>query len=129
MKVFVYFNLHRKLFSIKALEGDMKGRVIAHRQQVLLNDATFKVSEAGRQRVIRERRKNVHAGVSGTWFGDDDVQGRTIAFTTINGSAIMYNPYRYSTFVHLYGEHPITSARLVALNVSDSKRPSIHTWD
>jgi len=128
MKVFVYFNLHRKLFSIKALEGDMKGRVIAHRQHVLLNDATFKVSEAGRQRVIRERRKNVHAGVSGTWF-EDDVQGKTSAFIGINGSAIMYNPYRYSTFVHLYGEHPITSARLVALNVSDSKRPSIHTWD
>jgi hypothetical protein len=107
----------------------MKGRVIAHRQQVLINDATFKVSEAGRQRVIRERRKNVHAGVSGTWFDDDDVQGRTLAFVNINGSAIMYNPYRYSTFVHLYGEHPITSARLVALNVSDSKRPSIHTWE
>ena len=129
MKVFVYFNLHRKLFSVKALEGDMKGRVIAHRQHVLLNDATFKVSEAGRQRVIRERRKNVHAGVSGTWFDDDDAQGRTSAFITINGSAIMYNPYKYSTFVHLYGEHPITSARLVALNVSESKRPSIHTWE
>jgi hypothetical protein len=128
MKVFVYFNLHRKLFSVKALEGDMKGRVIAHRQQVLLNDATFKVSEAGRQRVIRERRKNVHAGVSGTWFEDATV-GSTNAFITINGSAIMYNPYRYSTFVHLYGEHPITSARLVALNVSESKRPSIHTWE
>lgn len=128
MKVFVYFNLHRKLFSIKALEGDMKGRVIAHRQHVLLNDATFKVSEAGRQRVIREQRKNVHAGVSGTWF-EDDVHSKTSAFITINGSAIMYNPYKYSTFVHLYGEHPITSARLVALNVSESKRASIHTWE
>lgn len=129
MKVFVYFNLHRKLFSIKALEGPLKGRVVAHRHTVLLNDATFKVSEAGRQRVIRERRKNVHAGVSGTWFDDDVVQGKTNAFVTINGSAIMYNPYKYSTFVHLYGEHPITSARLVALNVSESKRASIHTWN
>jgi hypothetical protein len=128
MKVFVYFNLHRKLFSIKALEGNMKGRVIAHRQSVLLSDATFKVSEAGRQRVIREQRKNVHAGVSGSWYGDD-VDGKATAFITINGSAIMYNPYKYSTFVHLYGEHPITSARNVALNVSESKRPSIHTWD
>lgn len=129
MKVFVYFNLHRKLFSIKALEGPLKGRVVAHRHTVLLNDATFKVSEAGRQRVIRERRKNVHAGVSGTWFDDDVVQGKTNAFVTINGSAIMYNPYKYSTFVHLYGEHPITSARVVALDVSESKRASIHTWN
>ena len=129
MKVFVYFNLHRKLFSIKALEGDMKGRVIAHRHTVLINDATFKVSEAGRQRVIREQRKNVHAGVSGTWFDDDDVQGRTNSFVIINGSAITYNPYKYNTFVHLYGEHPITSARVVALTVSESKRASIHTWE
>lgn len=130
MKVFVYFNLHRKLFSIKALEGDMKGRVIAHRQHVLLNDATFKVSEAGRRRVIREQRKNVHAGVSGTWFEDDVIgDGMTSAFIRINGSAITYNPYKYNTFVHLYGEHPITSARLVALAVSESKRASIHTWD
>lgn len=128
MKVFVYFNLHRKLFSIKALEGPMKGRVVAHRHTVLLNDATFKVSEAGRQRVIREQRKNVHAGVSGTWYGDD-VDGKATAFITVNGSAIMYNPYKYSTFVHLYGEHPIKSARVVALNVSQIQRPSIHTWN
>jgi hypothetical protein len=128
MKVFVYFNLHRKLFSIKALEGPMKGRVIAHRQSVLISDATFKVSEAGRQRVIREQRKNVHAGVSGSWYGDD-VDGKATAFIIVNGSAIMYNPYKYSTFVHLYGEHPITSANNVALNVSESKRASIHIWN
>jgi len=128
MKVFVYFNLHRKLFSVKALEGPMKGRVIAHRQHVLLNDATFKVSEAGRQRVIREQRKNVHAGVSGTWFNVAAGNGLH-DFVSMNGSAIMYNPYKYDSFVHRYGEHPIQSARVVALSVNDSKRPSIHTWN
>lgn len=66
MKVFVYFNLHKKLFSIKALEGSNKGRVIAHSSSVSLKDASCKVSEAGRQRVIKEKRKNVHAGVVGT---------------------------------------------------------------
>jgi len=30
LKVFCYFNLHRKCFSIKALEGPNKGRVVAH---------------------------------------------------------------------------------------------------
>lgn len=129
MKVFVYFNLHRKLFSVKALEGDMKGRVIAHRQHVLITDATFKVSEAGRQRVIREQRKNVHAGVSGTWFDAAKAGGRAHEFISTNGSLIMYNPYKYDSFVHRYGEHPIKSARVVALSVNDSKRPSIHTWE
>jgi hypothetical protein len=27
MKVFVYFNLHKRVFSVKALEGKDKGRV------------------------------------------------------------------------------------------------------
>ena len=66
MRVFVYFNLHKKCLSVKALEGESKGRVIAHADSVELVNATFKVSQAGRQRVLRERRKNVHAGVVGT---------------------------------------------------------------
>ncbi len=56
LKVFCYFNLHRKCFSIKALEGPNKGRVVAHSDKVLLSDGVFKVSEAGRQRVLRERK-------------------------------------------------------------------------
>lgn len=129
MKVFIYFNLHRKCFSIKALEGANKGRVIAHRNEALVFDATFKVSEAGRQRVIREQRKNVHAGVVGQWIGAEDGGDRfSIDAISRNGSAITYNPYKYSTFVHRFGEHPIEKARLVALTTND-KKPSIHTWD
>ncbi len=128
MKVFVYFNLHKKCFSIKALEGAMKGRVIAHRDSVLLFDAKFKVSEAGRQRVLKEQRKNVHAGVEGHWT-DSDHDGATIKTIATNGSAITYNPYKYGTFVHKFGEHPIGLARLVALTVSDSKAGRIHVWN
>jgi hypothetical protein len=128
MRVYVYFNLHRKCFSIKALEGKNKGRVIAHRDDVLLFDATFKVSEAGRQRVLRERKKNVHAGVVGQWdeTGTDLI---TIDRVTTIGTAITYNPYKYNTFVHLYGEHPIETGRLVALTVSENKRSHINVWN
>lgn len=89
MKVFVYFNLHKKLFSVRALEGNMKGRVIAHVNEVHLSDAVFKVSEAGRQRVIREQRKNVHAGVV----------GKLVPSFCGTGTQVTYNPYLYSTFV------------------------------
>lgn len=65
MKVFVYFNLHRKLWSVKALDGKARGKVIAHCERVIVRGASFKVSEAGRQRVLREGRKNVHAGIVG----------------------------------------------------------------
>jgi len=128
MKVFVYFNLHRKCFSIKALEGANKGRVVAHSDKVLVFDATFKVSEAGRQRVLRERKKNVHAGVVGHWIGsiDDEL---TIERIVYNGTPITYNPYKYNTFVHLYGEHPIETGRLVALTVNENKRSYINVWN
>lgn len=128
LKVFCYFNLHRKCFSIKALEGKNKGRVVAHRNDVLLFDGTFKVSEAGRQRVLKEQRKNVHAGVVGEWdeTGTDLI---TIERIVYNGTPITYNPYKYDTFVHLYGLHPIETGRLVALTVTENKRSHINVWN
>jgi hypothetical protein len=108
MKVFVYYNLHKKLFSVKALEGPNKGRVIAHRTELNLGDVKFKVSEAGRQRVLREQRKNVHAGVAGEWYGTDPQP-------IVNGVAVTYNPYKYTSFVTVQGEQPIRTAREVHL--------------
>lgn len=63
MKVFVYWNLHKNLWSVKSLEGFHKGKVIARLSSVNLKNCIFKVSEAGRQRVLQT--KNVHAGVVG----------------------------------------------------------------
>ena len=102
MKVFVYFNLHKKVFSVKALQGDRKGRVIAHVRDITLRDVQFKVSEAGRQRVLREQRKNVHAGVVGHWAGgvDDLIVERSVVPVT-------YNPYKYSSFVLAESQAPV----------------------
>ena len=89
--VFVYFNLHKKLWSIR----DQKTRkVIGHAKQVILLNAKPKVSEAGRQRVLAEGRKNVHAGIVGDLFATDcDV------FFNQVPKEITYNPYKYSGFV------------------------------
>lgn len=114
MRVFVYFNLHKKCFSIKALEGADKGRVIAHRDAVLLEGCKFIVSETGRQRVIREKRKNVHAGVSGTWINADRVD-KHFEFLSIVGRQVTYNPYKYSSFVIKVPEQPIGFADVVAM--------------
>lgn len=102
MKVFVYFNLHKKCWSVKAMEGERKGRVIAHKDFVILGDAKAKVSEAGRQRVLRERKKNVHAGIIGEWL--NDVDGKLIDAALLgnatNPHMVVYNPYKYKTFVY-----------------------------
>lgn len=107
MRVFVYFNLHKKLFSVKALEGEFRGRVVAHCDEIYLENATFRVSEAGRQRVLKERRKNVHAGVAGEWVE----HGHTAA----SGQAVTYNPYRYTSFVVKATETPVFKAHRVWL--------------
>lgn len=44
MRVFIYWNLHRKCWSIKALEGAFKGRVLAHAKAWQVHGAEFKVS-------------------------------------------------------------------------------------
>lgn len=108
MKVFVYFNLHRKVWSIKALEGEHKNRVIGHANGAYLTDVTPKISEAGRQRVLREKAKNVHAGLVGNLIAvsDDSTLSKDYPLNTMDDFnsggdivEITYNPYKYSTFV------------------------------
>lgn len=91
IKVFVYKNLHKNQFSIRALEGEQKSKVIAHRNEVFLTDASPKVSEPGRQRVLADRQKNVHAGIVGLWA--DEI------FELAEGPEITYNPYQHKAFV------------------------------
>lgn len=122
MKVYVYFNIRRKLFSVKALEGHHKGTVFLHVEEVFLHGVQFKVSESGRQRVLKEKRKNVHAGV----VGHVDC-ARVI---TDRDEQITYNPYRFSSFVKLPDETPVTAANHVRLSIEDNKAKirAIHAW-
>lgn len=98
-KVFVYFNLHKKLWSIKALSGPHKGRVIGHAREIGLDECEFKVSQAGRARVLHERRKNVHAGVTGF------ISGCGLGDTRAH--PVTYNPYKYNSFVKKVSEQPV----------------------
>jgi hypothetical protein len=94
MRVRVYRNLHKKCYSIVSLEGENKGRVIAHEQTVLLEDATFKVSQRGRERVLREKRKNVHAYVKGTLLTPDFPVEDCIG----GWEKVTYNPHKMTQF-------------------------------
>lgn len=118
MKVYVYFNLHKQCLSVKALTGEQRGRVVAHAQAVELEDVEFRVSEAGRQRVLKEKCKNVHAGVVGQLRGIDKVlwlrparNYRKPLLPTEAVQPVTYNPYKYATFVDRSTEHPVLHAR------------------
>ena len=92
MKVSVYWNLHKGLWSVLAQEGPDKGRVVARLPRVTLRDVTSTVRQGGRQKVLREGRKNVHAFINGRLVAD---HGRLKG-----GEQITYNPYKYSSFVY-----------------------------
>lgn len=87
LRVKVYWNLHKKCWSIQH-----KGKVIKHVQTCLLNNAVFKVSEAGRQRVIKEKRKNVHAFVVG------DIIDLNCDCPEELKREVSYNPYKHPWF-------------------------------
>ena len=117
LKVKVYFNLHKKCYSIKAMEGTDYGRVIYHAATVQLDNATFHVSEAGRQRVITEKRKNVHAGIVGiiamvTPFQPDNRPDTTVAAGMVR---VSYNPYKAGHFVNQSTDKAVHEAATVLL--------------
>lgn len=99
----VYRNLHRKCWSVRHL-----GIVRSHCDVVTLSDVTFRVSEAGRQRVLRERRKNVHAVVRGTLVSYGNVVGE-------DALEVSYNPYKGDTFYHVLTGEPIHKTEVACL--------------
>ena len=109
-RVQVYYNLHKKCLSIRH-----KGKVIEHAREVTLTDAKFHVSEKGRQRVLKEKRKNVHAYVSGKlkesfWF----LQSPKYIWTA--KQRVTYNPYKYKNFVDKETLEPVASAEVVHIS-------------
>ena len=90
-KVFVYWNLHKNCFSVKALTGEQRGRVVAHLDSLEMREVKPRVSQAGRLRVINEKKKNVHAGLVGYILA--------LEAPEIFGN-LYYNPYELESFIN-----------------------------
>lgn len=114
-KVRVYWNLHKKLWSVQ----DRKtGLVIAHTDHIALTDAKFVVRKAGQEKVRREGKKNVHAFVRGDCpFYRLNPRNATL-------DTLTYNPYKYASFVDKQTEEPVYKASRAWLSVTD-KIPTI----
>jgi hypothetical protein len=92
-RVAVYRNLNGQVWSLLALDGKYRGQIVGHAKQLLLDLPVFKVSEAGRQRVIIEHRKNVHAMVAGI-ISDEDKLPEYLD----DVARVTYNPYTMTQF-------------------------------
>lgn len=99
----VYKNLRKQMYSLRE-----KRIVVGHETTVSLANVQFVVYESGRQRVLRDKQKNVHAFVKGT----------VVEFVEKPASAIRvsYNPYKSGTFYRCDNNEPVTEAALVYLD-------------
>ena len=104
MKVEVYKNLHKNCWSVR---DNKTGKVIDHVRNIHIKDATLVVRPAGRERVLREQRKNVHAFVKG--------EINTVGGVPINICEVVYNPYKHTTFIEKVSGNPIHNAKNVFL--------------
>ena len=102
--VFIHRNLNRPpYYSIKA--GKSGGPVIGYDTSIYLEDVTFKVQKGGQDRVRKEMRKNVHAGVVGKIVdsgGDYNTNGWVL---------VTYHPYEHDSFVEYETREPIYKAK------------------
>jgi len=129
MRAKVYFNLHTSTWSIKDCET---GLVMGHADKVCLINVVPQVSQAGRNRVLIEKQKNVHAYLVGdvnlvenfkSYRGRlvDATHGEYPALpTNPSGTVITYNPYKYTNFVVADTEEPIVKVGMVDM-VADRK--------
>lgn len=92
-RVRVYYNLHGNVWSVQHYIPGKGWRVREHLSSLILENVEFKVSEAGRQRVIREGRKNVHAYAIG-WLSEREPYGYTGHLPCAS-----YNPHKAAHFI------------------------------
>lgn len=95
MTVDAYRNLHKSCISVR------KGGLVQKcSPKVALLMPKFVVGEGGRARVLREKRKNVHAFVRGDLTSKKPPRGACKVDVT-------YDPYKYKTFVTRRGKRPV----------------------
>ena len=95
----VYRNLRHSCYSI---QRHILGRwlVVAHADRLMLTNVSFKVSEAGRNRVLKTRQKNVHSYAYG-FFSESGMGVSAFDPPTVGNllpAKITYSPYQHNRF-------------------------------
>lgn len=118
----IYRNLGRADSGIWSIKNPKTGLVVAHADAIIMRNATPKVSKIGRQRVLKEKQKNVHAFICGEIAFAENLRpfkGRTIKTTGFIGLnnkkevGVTYNPYKKDHFFFAHDESEFTGADLL----------------
>lgn len=107
LRVDAYWNLNKKAFSIRSLEG----LIIGYVQTLFLSDVDFIIRQSGREKQLREGNKTIHA------FYRGEIQYPTL---TLNvppvHREVIYNPYKHSSFVLKTTGEPVKKAKMILLD-------------
>ena len=105
-KIEAYKNLHKDCWSVR-----QDGLVKFHCHTISMKNCLFVVRPAGRAKVLREKKKNVHAFVRGYLLDDSTPIAKHKSCIWEN---ISYNPYKSANFVDSQNK-PVESALFVDL--------------
>ncbi len=111
MRAEVYWNLRKNCYSVRDCST---GRVIEHTNSLWIIRPEFVVRQAGREKVLRDKQKNVHAFVRGEF-------GKGMLFSNKEVRIATYNPYKYSTFVDKKTEKVLYNAKYALLETVNNK--------
>lgn len=106
-RVRVYRNLTKKTISIQDAKTNL---VIMYSDAVSLSNCKFVVRQKGREKVLREKRKSVHAFVVGE-LDDKYEEPKTEERRLIRQCS--YNPYKFGYFYDILTQEPIREATRV----------------
>ena len=124
MRVEVYYNLHKNVFSVRH-----KGKVIAWGNRVTIENPEYVVREKGRQKVLEEGRKNVHAFVRGTLSDINNFKFGKIQQRLSEPREVTYNPYKYDSFVDGSTYQPIKKSKGARLIKKGNDKPRILSYE
>lgn len=94
-RCYVYRNLSHRFGGPGNFSVRQGGKVVAHVSKIALMDCRFLVGKKGRERVLREKRKNVHAGISGYYIEELFIPGMLEALAS---ESVYYDPYKAEQF-------------------------------
>ena len=106
LPVRVFKNLKHGCYSIM-----QRGVIKASAREVRLSGVEFRVREAGRQRALRENRRNVHAFAVGRLV-DYVHPSDSRRMEPMVGRGAFYDPLRFPSFVDRETQAPVTAVSL-----------------
>lgn len=112
-EVEIYLNLHTlktetgdKIKKVWSIRSRKTGTVLGHAKSIALSDVSFWVAESTRQKIIRTRKKTVHAVVRGKIMYDPNIS------IPAGGVSIYYNPEKTPWFQDMQGR-PVYAADMM----------------